>query len=458
MSDQGGVSRESLAASLAGIRGRLANLATAARSDTDVQHSLGEMEKLVSGVLESLSEGYLLLDKDLVVLSFNPAAERLLNRRAAEVVGHGLFDGFPEGRGSVFETEYKKAVALGKPAFFTYYFETPPYVGWYEVRVFPGARGVEVFFNISSERRKAEAALQGTIEGTRKLLRELGALVEVTREVLEDPLPPYEKTARSLFDRCRNYIGARAGYVALVDAHGLLFVDSGGMTCAAPSGLAMRVCDPRGHPFTGPEPKFENAFARSPMREILPAGHMPLENILLAPLLVDGRVEGVLALANKEGGFTEEDARISRSFADLAALALRRSRSWGEMRRAGEEMRALFDAIGDAVYLYDFEGRIMDVNATASLRLGRARRELLGLTLADILSPASARALPTYIESMRREGRQTYEAEYVCADGTVFPAEVTATALSHAGKPAILAVARDISHRKRAAAGGPGGL
>jgi PAS domain-containing protein len=78
-----------------------------------------------------------LLDNNLVVTYFNPAAERLLNRKSVEVVGKHLFDAFPEIKGSSLDKKHRQAVKEKTFLSFETQFESAPYQGWYDVRVDP---------------------------------------------------------------------------------------------------------------------------------------------------------------------------------------------------------------------------------------------------------------------------------------------------------------------------------
>ncbi|HEX8115193.1 MAG TPA: PAS domain-containing protein, partial [Kofleriaceae bacterium] len=63
-------------------------------SSTDIDQ-LKRAEDQLSIVLASIRDGFLGVDKDLVVVTINPLAERILGCRAQEVVGHKLLDGVP---------------------------------------------------------------------------------------------------------------------------------------------------------------------------------------------------------------------------------------------------------------------------------------------------------------------------------------------------------------------------
>ncbi len=107
-------------------------------------------------ILESLSDGFFALDENLTITYFNAAAEMLLNRSRQDVVGKALLDAFPQVKGSTFEERYHEALRSKQSSTFESYFDKPPYANWYEVRVHPAARGISVFFNVTTERKKME--------------------------------------------------------------------------------------------------------------------------------------------------------------------------------------------------------------------------------------------------------------------------------------------------------------
>ncbi len=107
-------------------------------------------EKLMN-ILNSISDAFLSLDDNLVITYFNPAAEQLLKRGRAEIVGRYLFDAFPEDKGSIFDDKCQQAVKEKVALSFQTYFESAPYQGWYDVRVYPQADGISVFFQMSAK-------------------------------------------------------------------------------------------------------------------------------------------------------------------------------------------------------------------------------------------------------------------------------------------------------------------
>lgn len=130
------------------------------------------VRRQLAQILDSISDAFFALDDNLVVAYFNKAAEKLLGRKAEDVVGHNLFEAFPEAKGSIFEEMYTKAVREKIPLTFETYFSVKPYENWYEVRVYPQENGISVYFQVTTERKKAEEELRESEERFRKVFDE----------------------------------------------------------------------------------------------------------------------------------------------------------------------------------------------------------------------------------------------------------------------------------------------
>jgi signal transduction histidine kinase/CheY-like chemotaxis protein len=197
------------------------------------------------------------------------------------------------------------------------------------------------------------AALRGSIEADLSLqvsqarLEEADrinrAFLEGSRAVFE--CDSFETAARRIFDACGRATGAVSGYVALLSRNGteneVLFLESGGLPCAVDPSLPMPIRGLRADAYAAGEAVYENDFANSEHARHLPAEHVPMENVLFAPLMLNGKPEGLLGLANKPGGFTDQDAHLATEFANMAAIALRRNREAELMRARMETIRGI---------------------------------------------------------------------------------------------------------------------
>ena len=133
--------------------------------------------------------------------------------------------------------------------------------------------------------------------------------------------------------------------------------------------------------------------------------------------------------------------------------ASKRKRMSEESRVSGDEFHAWFNLLPDFVAIVDEKGKILAVNDAAERVGGFKREELVGKNFlrANILTSKS-KAITMKNLAKRMMGAQIapYEIELVTKDGEKRCGEVSATKIEYKGRPANLAVFRDITERKRA--------
>ena len=189
--------------------------------------------------------------------------------------------------------------------------------------------------------KKTKEALNSALEELHQRNRETSALLQGSQAILmhED----FKSAARAIFDVCKNLVGATGGYVALLSKEGteneVLFLESGGRSCIVDPSLPMPIRGLRGEVYRTGKATYYNGFAESDWAKYMPAGHVSLDNVLFAPLVLEGKVLGLLGLANKPGGFTENDAEMAAAFGKLAAIALLNSRMLESLENSERTLR-----------------------------------------------------------------------------------------------------------------------
>ena len=210
----------------------------------------------------------------------------------------------------------------------------------------PAAGYVNLYGSDVTERRLA-------LETSQRRQAEVTALLAAARAVLTHR--DFAEAARAIFDVCKELLGATAGYVALTEDNGnanqVVFLDAGGQACQVDPALPMPIRGLRAEAYRAGQAIYDNDFAESGWTELLPEGHAHLENVLFAPLIVEGQAAGLLGLANKPGGFDEHDARLATAFAELAAIALWNARLYEQAMELAvlEERQRLSRDLHDAV-------------------------------------------------------------------------------------------------------------
>ncbi|MDZ7759872.1 MAG: sensor domain-containing diguanylate cyclase [Desulfovermiculus sp.] len=186
-----------------------------------------------------------------------------------------------------------------------------------------------------TERKKAEAGLHQALQSARATESQLRAILEASRTILT--IDDFSAAARKIFDNASGLIGSTAGYVALLSSDGqeneLLFLESGGRPCKVNPELPMPIRGLRAESYRSNAVVYENDFMHSRWIQYMPQGHVRLDNIMFAPLVIDEKTVGIIGLANKPGGFDSQDAELAMAFGDLAALSLRNARTLEELQR-----------------------------------------------------------------------------------------------------------------------------
>ncbi len=126
-------------------------------------------------------------------------------------------------------------------------------------------------------------------------------------------------------------------------------------------------------------------------------------------------------------------------------------RARGTLRDSEERYRELFERAGDAIFVSDQHGKIVDVNQLACGSLGYSREELLNMFIWK-LNPDEW--TPEKVKKVFNElvpGRpQTFESHHQRKDGTRFPVEIRVGNFQANGRRFTLDLVRDITDRKQA--------
>ena len=109
-------------------------------------------------VLESMTEGFCLLDNQFKINYMNEIGEQLLQVRREDVIGRELWDVFPEAVGTKFDKEYHRALEEHVTVQFEEFLTTID--TWFNVKVYPLKRGgLALYFQDISERKETEQKL-----------------------------------------------------------------------------------------------------------------------------------------------------------------------------------------------------------------------------------------------------------------------------------------------------------
>lgn len=146
----------------------------------------------------------------------------------------------------------------------------------------------------------------------------------------------------------------------------------------------------------------------------------------------------------------DDDGELS-GFVGVAGDITVRKEAERAIAESERRFRRLVEQAADGFFVFDSDGRVLDLNQGAVSSLGYTRDELLQMRLREVDAALSHETLDDLLSGSARGRPVTVESVYRRKDGTTFPVEVR-MGLLDAGGPELLflALARDISDRKRA--------
>jgi PAS domain S-box-containing protein len=307
-------------------------------------------EKKYSALFENMQDGLViykvLFDEtgrpvDYIFLKINKAFERLTGLKRENTIGKPVTQAFP-GIAKDYANwidVYGEVALTGEAVKFESYVE--PLHKWYSVSAYSPERGyfVTAFQDITA-RKKAERKIkhQNMIQqGVNRILRE--ALSAGSEEALgEVCLAVAEEITDSKF-----------GFIGEINEgmlHDIAISDPGWAACT--------MYDPKGHHMPPGNFKiysiygrvlidgkgfFTNDLVTHPDSIGLPSGHPSLTSFLGVPLKNDGKTIGMMAVANREGGYSQDEQDLLEALAPSVVEAFMRKRAETALQKSEQALR-----------------------------------------------------------------------------------------------------------------------
>ena len=177
-------------------------------------------------------------------------------------------------------------------------------------------------------------------------------------------------------------------------------------------------------------------------------------SVLCLPLLNQGKLIGILYLENKLAPRVFVPARIAvlKLLASQAAISLENSRLYRDLAEREARIRRLVEGDIIGVFIWDFDGRILEANDTLLRMVGYSREDLaLGrLNWRDLTPPEWREADERFVHEHRKAGRlPPIEKEFFRRDGTRVPILLGAVSFDGDQSQGV-AFVLDLTERKRA--------
>ena len=292
-----------------------------------------------------------------------------------------------------------------------------------------------------------------------------GKLLSAINSVLQEALEADTDAdiARKCLGVAEKMTGSRLGFIGEINQAGSLDTiavsDPGRTICRIPESDSpslirnMEIKGIWGSVLKREESVKVNDPASYPDSAGVPEGHPSLTSFLGVPLKRSGKTFGLIALANKDGGYDDADVADMEALSDAFVGALSRKRAERALQVSEEKYRSIFTNMQDVFYRTDREGNITMVSPSGVKMAGyETEDQMIGLNIAGKFYK-DAKKRDRLLALLRKNGTvSNYEVELITRDGT--PISVSANAhfyYDKSGQPlGVEGVFVDITSRKRA--------
>ncbi|MES2979707.1 MAG: PAS domain S-box protein [Pseudomonadota bacterium] len=163
------------------------------------QERMLALEMRLMTTLESITDGFYLVDREWKISFINGPAERMLRRARGELVGAVLWDVFALAAGSLIEQHYRLALERQQTAHFEFHDEALG--SWFDVKAYPTQAGLAVYFQDVTQRRSEQAQLL-LLETAVARLNDMVVIIEAG---VETALHPRIVFVNDAFERTTGY-------------------------------------------------------------------------------------------------------------------------------------------------------------------------------------------------------------------------------------------------------------
>lgn len=140
----------------------------------NMEEALRASEQRANNIIQSITDGFLTMDHAWSITYLSARGAEILaplQKTPDNVVGKVFWDEFPHAVGTAIEANCRRAMEHHEPVQFEAFY--PPLDRWFDLRVYPSASGLSLFFLDITERKATESALR---ESQRVLAEQAAAL------------------------------------------------------------------------------------------------------------------------------------------------------------------------------------------------------------------------------------------------------------------------------------------
>ncbi len=327
--------------------------------------ALRESEEKYRTILEDIEDGYYEIDLEGNLTVFNASFCRILAYSKEELMGMNLRALSDEENARKGYKAFNKVYTSGVPsAAFT----------WELRRKDTSKRQVEASVSLIADSEGKPIGFRGIIrdvtertQAESRLTKESLAVAAVLKDMLSGDLDDAQ-TEKQVLDACISATDSAYGMIGKINEHGkydtTTYNSQTLQDCAFPEALAwdlstgMTIRGIWGWPMLHDEPLLCNDLKSHPDRVGHPEGHVPILCFLGVPLKREEEVVGMVAVANKPGGYSEADLKTLSRLANIIEVSRKHRKALKEANMTSTELERL--VAERTAKLVDTNRRLMD--------------------------------------------------------------------------------------------------
>jgi PAS domain S-box-containing protein len=180
----------------------------AARRESELQTEVRRAQQQAAAILESIADGFVALDSEWRFTYVNAEAERLNGMRREDQIGKNQWELFPATRGTLLESEWRRAVAEQVAVQFEFYYE--PWDSWFQNKAYPTRDGgLSVFYHDVTARKRSEEALRKAHDELEQRVRERTRELSRTNARLANQVAKRKQVEEARTDLLRRLVHAQ---------------------------------------------------------------------------------------------------------------------------------------------------------------------------------------------------------------------------------------------------------
>jgi PAS domain S-box-containing protein len=198
----------------------------------------------------------------------------------------------------------------------------------------------------------------------------------------------------------------------------------------------------------------DNALSKNPFSADPYFVERRARSVLCLPLITQGKLIGILYLENNLTPHVFNSGRVTvlKVLASQAAISLENTRLYRDLAEREAKIRRLVDATIIGIFIWDYDGRILEANDAFLRMVGHDREDLASgrIRWTDLTPPDWRECNDLRIETHKSSGRfPPFEKEYTRKDGTRVPVLIGEATFEEGGNQGV-AFVLDLTERKRA--------